>query len=138
MPVLEFIKKSEPKGASWTEIWEEMKKDKKTFTMKNNKAIVSHAKTVGSKETLSSILKFFEKDERIFLDRRTKKYRITKEGIEYIQKSEIVDFILSSNQLDPYFKRDANTLPVATCYNLAQVGKNCSDHPLPLLFERLF
>ena len=68
MPLLQFVEKSEPIGISWTELWKELNKN-----------------TIGSKETLSKLLKYFEDCAFIRYDHPAKKYHVTKKGKKLVR-----------------------------------------------------
>jgi hypothetical protein len=141
--LLALIEKAGSKGLSWTEIWEKMNAKEKTLVLlKNGKVMVQYRKLIGSKDTFSKMCKFLEKSGYIESDIETRKYRLTDDGQKYIQKSEIVDSILSSNQIDTYFQdwSPSSKQPAATLINLAQttqtLEQGLSSHSLALLISR--
>ena len=82
--------KSEPKGLGFNELFSKMESG------------ASYDTTAKNKTTLSNALKRLLKEGYIDRDVDTRKYKLSDDGKKYLQRSEIVDWILSSGLLDSY------------------------------------
>jgi hypothetical protein len=143
---LKLIENAGSKGLSWGEIWGKVNKAEKTPRLENHKVVVRQSKPIGSKATLSKMLKSWEQRGYIEKDIATRKYRLSSDGSKYIQKSDIVDSILSSNEIDTYFGswNPSNKESTSTVYNLAEIKpliqtqmiEEGSIHCLPLMLKR--
>lgn len=142
MKALRLIEEAGSQGLSWGKIWEQVNKEEKTLIRsQDRRVIVRPQKNIGSKTTLSKKLKVWEKNGYIERDVETRKYRLLKDGKKYLQKSDIVDSILSSKYIDTYFRNwsPSSKEPASTLYNLVQTTQSPeqgSSHSIPLLISR--
>jgi len=130
--ILSLIKGNMPNGVGFNKIWKEFK---------GRKGKANYYSVIGSKSTLSNILKGLSKEGFIQRDLDNRLYKITAEGQKYLKRSEIVEMILSSTALDSLFdwsakKEQEKAEEISAAYMLVETRKE-APHSLALLHERL-
>jgi DNA-binding PadR family transcriptional regulator len=93
---------------------------------------------VGSRHTIIEALKRLQKEGRAKKDVDSRRYIITPEGQQYLNKLEIVECLLSSNYWDSQFSwNHTSKEPELGTYNLVQADRTESGHSMALLVSRL-
>ena len=93
---------------------------------------------VGSRHTIIEALKRLQKEGRVKKDVDSRKYIMTPEGQQYLEKLEIVEYLLSSNYWDSQFSwNPASKEPELGTYNFVKLDKSATGHSMALLDSRL-
>ena len=93
---------------------------------------------VGSRHTIIEALKRLQKERYADKDIDSRRYIITPNGQQYLNKLEIVEYLLSSNYWDSQFSWNPTSKePELGTYNLVQADRTETGHSMALLVSRL-
>jgi len=129
--IVQLIKENMPNGLGFNDLFD---------MMKGKKGEAGYGKAIGSRSTLSKSLRWLRKAGFIQQDSDSRRNITTADGQKYLERSEIVDFILSSTALDSLFdwnaeKEQERAEEISAVYMLVNAKKD-APHALAMLHYR--